>query len=431
MLAFECDRPTAGSARYNLSALNTVQIGRGDARRTVRSKDTLRVDVPDRQISTEHAEIHLEFGRFIIEDTRSKNGVRINGQKLSRALLEDGDRIELGHTILIFRNVMVETVEDRTLNGDELPIGLTTLSPVLENEFVRLEQIARSDTPVIVHGESGTGKELIAQALHLLSGRTGTLVAVNCGALPNTLVESELFGHRRGAFSGAIEDRPGLIRSADGGTLFLDEIGDLSASAQVALLRALQEKEVLSVGATRPVKVDLRVVSASHRDLPAMVASGEFRNDLLARLSGYTLDLPPLADRREDLGLFISTLLRRIVGGSAEKVHFTPEAAGAIFDYDWPQNIRQLEQCLTAAVALAGSSEIALDHLPSEMRDPGATNVTDAGPSDDAERDRLIALLREHRGNVSAVARARGKARMQIQRWLKRYQLDPRSFHGQ
>ncbi|WP_159396567.1 sigma 54-interacting transcriptional regulator [Sorangium cellulosum] len=300
--------------------------------------------------------------------------------------------------------------------------------------------VARSAIPVLLQGETGTGKEVMARAIHALSGRAGELVAVNCGALPRELVEGELFGYRKGAFSGATEDRPGLVRSADRGTLFLDEIGDLPAPAQAALLRVLQEQEVRPVGATRPVHVDLRVIAATHRPLQRLAAAGEFRADLLARLSGYTIALPPLRDRREDLGLLLGALLERAAPERAAHLQIDAGAARAMLRYRWPANVRELAQCATTAVVLAQRGTIEPGHLPEAVaraaegegegggdQEEGAAEG-DLRPEDGARRQELVALLGQHRGNITAVARAMGKARMQIQRWLKRYRIDPEQF---
>ncbi len=277
---------------------------------------------------------------------------------------------------------------------------------------------------MILEGETGTGKEVAARAIHALSGRRGDFVAVNCGALPAALVEGQLFGHRRGAFSGATEDRPGLFRAADGGTLLLDEVGELALPAQAALLRALEQREVLPIGATRPVPVDARVVAATHRPLDCLVEEGTFRRDLHARLAGLRLVLPPLRDRREDLGHLAAALLAR--AGASPLPSIDPRATRALLAAAWPGNVRQLEKCLTAAAVLAGGGPIGLDHLPAELRGPPAASADEGA----AQRDELVALLREHQGNVSAVARALGKARMQVQRWLKRYALDPEAFRA-
>jgi len=309
-----------------------------------------------------------------------------------------------------------------------------TLQTPLAHQFRLLGQVAQSQVAVVIRGDSGTGKELCARAVHKLSGRGGAFVAVNCGALPDTLVETELFGYRKGAFSGANEDRPGLLRSADRGTIFLDEIGDLPAPAQAAFLRALQEQEVVPVGGTRPVAVDFRLCAATHRDLDKLVTRGDFRADLLARISGYTVTLPPLRERREDLGLIVGTLLRRLFPDRADEVTFSSEAARALFAHEWPLNVRELEKALQAAVVLAAGEAVAVWHLPEAVRGAALDSSSSGGSAkplseeDRALRADLEARFREHKGNISAVARSMGKARMQIQRWVKRLGLDPESY---
>jgi transcriptional regulator with GAF, ATPase, and Fis domain len=288
----------------------------------------------------------------------------------------------------------------------------------------------------MLQGETGTGKELAARALHVWSGRAGPFVAVNCGALPEQLAESELFGVRRGAYTGAVEDRPGLIRASSGGTLLLDEVGELPAALQVKLLRVLQEHEVQPVGAAQPVRVDLRVVTATHRDLAALVEEETFRGDLFGRLTGLEVELPPLRDRRVDLGLLIPKLLRR--AGADPGVRFSREAGRALFRWSWPHNVRELEKALALAVALAGHGRLELAHLPEPVRtapeprlDPMAGRTTrPLSEADVTRRTELIELLRAHHGNVSAVARQLGVARMQIQRWCRRFHLDPASFRA-
>jgi DNA-binding NtrC family response regulator len=486
-LALELDRPLEPPSRHNLADIDEVVIGRGPVRSAERTVEAgirrLTVRVPDRWMSSTHARLGKVLGRWVVGDARSKNGTFLNGTRTEHATLADGDLIELGHTFFLFRaGVTVlpgdpPDVQGGALLGAATPAGLTTLVPPLAQELTRMVQIAPSTVSVIVHGESGTGKELIARAIHQLSGRPGSFIAVNCGALPDTLVETELFGYKKGAFSGAAEDRPGLVRAADRGTLFLDEIGDLPASSQAAFLRVLQEREVMPVGGTRPVPVDIRLVAATHRDLSKAADAGEFRADLFARLSGFTMTLPPLRERREDLGLLVGALLRRVAPEKAGTLSIGLDAARALFRYAWPMNVRELEKVLAAAAVLAGGGVIELEHLPEPVRAalhapritqpvaaiPDAPNVqrtptdlrgggadTEDGPAsevapldgggadddpagpltdeDRARRDQLVMLFREHGGNVSAVARAMGKARMQIQRWMRRYRIDPAEF---
>jgi DNA-binding NtrC family response regulator len=286
--------------------------------------------------------------------------------------------------------------------------------------------------PVLILGESGVGKEVVARALHAASNRKGLFVGVNCGAIPESLVESQLFGHVRGAFSGAVRDEPGFVRSADRGTLFLDEIADLPRASQAALLRVLQEREVIPIGTTRPVKVDLRFVAATHQSLATLVARGSFRHDLFARLAGYTLTVCPLRERKEDIGMLVPSILRKLDAERAPRVTFTPAAGRALFAHDWPFNVRELEHALAAAMVLAPDLRIDANHLGASVL--GEIEMTDA-PSDreppgadDPIRLQLLEQLAMHGGHVPTVARAMGKARMQVHRWLKRYGIDPGAY---
>ncbi len=382
-------------------------------------------------MSRAHARVTRAFGGWVVEDAGSKNGTLVGGRPVTRAELADGDVIEVGRTFLLFRRALpfepgaAAVVDGAVAQGRAA--GMFTLSPGFERALAALEKVAPAALPVILEGETGTGKEVAARAIHALSGRRGDFVAVNCGALPAALVEGQLFGHRRGAFSGANEDRPGLFRAADGGTLLLDEIGEMAPAAQAALLRVLEQREVLPLGATRPVPVDVRVIAATHRPLDRRVEEGAFRRDLHARLAGVRFLLPPLRERREDLGHLAATLLAR--AGVAPLPALEPRAARALLGAAWVGNVRQLEKCLTAAAVLSGGGPIAFEHLPAEVRGPPPAAVI-AEEQGEAARDELVTLLREHRGNVSAVARAMGKARMQVQRWLKRYALNPEAFRG-
>jgi len=328
---FSCDAPMAPvAAACNLDDVDEVTLGRGDpGAATVLDGDRrqLRLGFPDQWMSTRHARIERCVGGFWVADEGSKNGLLLNGDRTDGALLVDGDWIEAGHTLLRYRHGALPPPRQPRGSRSDGVVALLTALPTLEEQSRNLEEIARSMVSVVLRGETGTGKEVVARAVHQLSGRPGELIAVNCGALPATLLESELFGYRKGAFSNAVEDRPGLVRAADRGTLFLDEIGDLPQSSQAALLRVLQECEVTPLGGTRPVKVDLRVICATHRDLEARVALGQFRADLYARLSGHTFSIPPLRERREDLGLLTAALLRRIAPD--HDVRFEPDAVRA------------------------------------------------------------------------------------------------------
>jgi MoxR-like ATPase len=432
-LVLECARPSGLGARVRLDQLDELAIGRGPtlaAERGDAGRRMLTLRVADRLMSSTHARLRRMLGGWGLTDLESKNGTLVNGARAAEVRLADGDLIEIGHTLFRFRAGLPATGEPVVIppGPPELP-GTASLLPGLEEQLAALRKVAGSPAPIVLVGETGAGKELLARAVHAWSQRAGTLVAVNCGALNPNLIDSALFGHRRGAFSGASESRPGLVRAADGGTLFLDEIADLPPAGQAALLRVLQEREVLPVGETEPVRVDLRWLSATQRDLDALAASGRLRPDLLARLAGFRFALPPLRQRVEDLGLLAGTLLRRLAGDAAEGVTLAPEAARALVRHPWPGNVRELERVLESALPLAAGGAIQPAHLPAEMHaDRPAALPVPAG-ADELEA-RLVALLREHHGNLSAVARALGKARTQVQRWVKRFNLRPEDFAG-
>ncbi len=414
-----------GGARWDLAGIDTVEIGRGAepaARAVRRAGRALRVDCPDPWMSSVHLRFERARGHWLAVDAGSRNGILIDGARQTRTAVRDRDVIEAGRTFFLLRGGERAGVADLDLAqpaDDGRPL---TLDPELGHELDELERAARARVPILVGGPTGAGKERIARAVHAASGRRGPLVAVNCGALPAGLVESELFGHRKGAFSGAVAAHPGLIAASSGGTLFLDEIGDLPPAAQAALLRALEEREVRAVGATAAVEVDLRVVAATHRDLEAMIATGGFREDLLARLAGFTLELPPLAARRVDLGLLAGALL-------PPDAVLAAATARALFAYPWPRNVRELARVLERAVALAAGGELKPAHLPAEIAQARfAAPAAGDDAAGDARRAELVRLLELHRGNVTRVAADLGRVRQQVQRWLKALGLDPARY---
>ncbi|HEY8209228.1 MAG TPA: FHA domain-containing protein, partial [Myxococcaceae bacterium] len=283
-LALSCERPLEVPWRFALDGVDEVVLGRG-AERSFRLEESgpkkrLEIRAPDARMSSQHARLVRDLGRWVMEDAGSKNGVVVDGVFQKRALLSSDEPhlIELGHTFFVFSTRLVTGPLPLHLASDPRPLpeasGLSTFVPQLAADLSALREVARSPVPVLLTGETGSGKDVAARAVHACSGRTGPFVPVNCGALAATLVESELFGHRRGAFTGAVEERPGLVRAASGGTLFLDEVGDLPLPLQAALLRVLQDGEVLPIGAEKPVRVDVRVVAATNRDLAAFVERG-------------------------------------------------------------------------------------------------------------------------------------------------------------
>lgn len=440
VLALECERPWVGPARHSLFRLDEVLIGRGPVRSAKRERvdgqSRLTLCVPDGWMSSSHARLRRSGGTFVLEDQDSRNGSSLNGAPVSRGPVGHGDVIQLGHTLFqLAYDVPTPEGAPTETDASALPRDIRTLHPGLAAALAAVDRVASSNISILVQGETGTGKEVLAHAIHASSGRGGAFVAINCGALPQALVESQLFGYVKGAFSGAVRDEPGLVRAASGGTLFLDEVADLPKPSQVALLRVLQEREVLPVGATRPVSVDLRVVSATHRSLEELAARGEFRSDLLARLTGYSVTIPPLRERPMDLGLLIASALNDIGPASEGSVTLRVAAGRALLRYPWPFNVRELRQCLTLGATLAKEGVIEPSHLPprvasfSEVTGTPAPSTEQALSEEDARlKQELVARLQSYRGNVSDVARSFGRARTQIHRWMARFDVDAGSF---
>jgi transcriptional regulator of acetoin/glycerol metabolism len=434
-VVLEAERPLARGARYSLAGVQEVTLGRGPSRSASRTDDgtVLNLKLPGQLVSTRHAVLRAVVGEWILEDAGSRNGTFVNGKRtLGAAVVHAGDMVEVGRVFLMIRGAPVAEgpatpdVDAAVVCGS---YGLRTLLPELEEGHAALTRIVQgSASPILLLGPTGSGKEILARQVHAQSGRSGAFVAVNCGALPPGLVESSLFGHVKGAFSGAARPEAGFLRAADHGTLLLDEIGDLPSSSQAALLRVLQEREVVPVGTTRATKVDVRIVAATHRPLGALTASGGFRADLLARLKGYTHRLLPLRERMPDFGVLLADILEQVAKSQAPSVTLMPDAARTLLAYEWPGNIRELYQTIAGMVALAGGRPLDGRHLPSELFNP--SSVPEIPPKDpDSEedallRDRVVALLHTHRGNVSAVARDMQKAPTQVHRWIRRLDID-------
>jgi DNA-binding NtrC family response regulator len=402
--------------------------------------------LPVQAVSRVHAEIVWEAGHFSIRDRGSRNGIMVDGHPVTHSVLDAATELRIGDALLKFVDADIEQYVPYRLDGAMLA-GASRCTPTTElvggmqmdRIAAELERIAPTMLSVMLLGESGTGKEVASRELHKKSGRSGPFQAINCAAIPATLLESELFGYRRGAFSGADRDKPGLIRLADEGTLLLDEIGDMPLEAQAKLLRVLQSREVFPLGATAPERVDVRIICATHRDLRRLIQAGRFREDLYARLNEYPLRLPPLRDRKEDLFLLTRAFLAR---------HGRPDLVASygfmlgLIHYDWPYNVRELEACIKRTIALADGAVATEELLPETVRQAMAeygqiSTDEDAVPSvrepllcdrgssrsipSDAE---LRSLLERHEGNVAAVGRELGKARMQIHRWMQRYGIE-------
>ena len=336
------------------------------------------------------------------------------------------------------RMVRVSRAAGATQTRHEAPVtpsepALVGHSLAIIQVMKTLARVAPSQAAVLVAGETGTGKELVARMLHRFSDRADRrFVAVNCSALAEGLLESELFGHVKGAFTGASASRPGLFREADRGTLFLDEIGDISPALQARLLRALQEHEIVPVGSESPVKVDVRVLAATHRDLPALVREGRFREDLYYRLNVVTLTLPPLRDRRQDIPLLLDHFLRSLaLRHGRGPVAVDPEAQQRLLGYDWPGNIRELQNVLERAMLLAEQDVIGPEHLPPEVR-PSSRPPAAVLPSDgdeplrsleELERGHVQRVLAATGGSREGAARILGISRRTLTRMIQRWNL--------
>ena len=308
--------------------------------------------------------------------------------------------------------------------------GLITRSPKMEDLLRQAKMVADSDASVLIYGESGTGKELLARAIHRASRRSERpFVGVNCGAIPGELLESELFGHARGAFTGAVQAHKGLFQAADGGTLFLDEIGDMPLPLQVKLLRVVQEGEVRPVGSTQAIPVDVRVISATHRDLDAQKAAGLFREDLYYRLNVVSLKLPALADRREDIPLLAVHILRKL----AERYRkppstLAPDAMALLVAAPWPGNVRQLLNLLEQAVALTPTPVIPATLVGAALKEDAAALVPFEEARKTFERDYLVRLLKITGGNVTQAAQLAKRNRTEFYKLLQRHRLEPGMF---
>jgi DNA-binding NtrC family response regulator len=447
----ECEHLAAGGSRHALTGVDTVEIHRGRDRTTLRepagqgpdARTTLRLTMVDRRMSGAHVRIsRVSTHSFAIEDLGSKNGTSVNGQTITqRTLLGDGDVIEAGATFMLYRSGALSTdlepLDALSRHLTPPALGMATLNTSLAHVFQQLARVATVDGAICVLGATGTGKDVIARAVHALSGRAGPFVPVNCGALPTGLVESELYGHKRGAFSGADRDRVGMVQSANGGTLFLDEIGDLPLGSQASLLRFLQQREVTPLGGRKPEPVDVRVISATNQDIPSLVDKGKFRADLWARLSGFVARLPPLRARREDLGMLLSTLCAKLAPDVAGKLVLDRASARALLAHAWPLNVRELENVVRSSLALSTGADLVLRDLPEvagaassrpsfEVPTPNHTPTPPAvaeGPAHE-RRAGIEEALRLHRGNVAAAARHLGCSRGALHRWLNDLQID-------
>jgi DNA-binding NtrC family response regulator len=444
------DRPRGRAGLVLLYAGEYAALPAGwalDKETTIIGRDAgADIVLPVSAVSRRHAEVRREGDEYVARDLGSRNGILINGHPAAEAALEPLDELRIGDAILKLveegiddyaryrvDGVMIGGAQRRAPASSSLVGGLQ-----MDRILSELHRVARAPLNVLLLGASGTGKEVVASELHRLSGRAGRFAAVNCAAIPGNLLESELFGFKRGAFSGADRDKLGLIKAADGGTLLLDEIGDMPLEAQAKLLRVLQAREVTPLGATTPEPVDVRIVGATHRDLARLQTEGKFREDLFARLNEYKLALPALYERKEDVFVLLTSFLARL-GRTDLKPTFP--FMTALLHHDWPYNVRELEACIKRSVALADGPVLLPEHLPEAVTEamegygqaaPTAgqpSRIPPPGQGAPSEQE-LRELLQAHAGNVAAVGRILGKARMQVHRWMRRYAIEVEDYRG-
>ena len=445
-VVLEGARPLAGGARFALDGVAEIHVGRGDERTATLDgaggARRMTLGLPSPSLSRLHARLKRSPLGWYLEDAGSRNGSYLNGERVERGLVGANDLLELGHVFLTLRDFEQRRGQAagdlEAADLDREPAGLRTLLPTLTEGLDDVRRVSRSTIGVLLVGETGTGKEVLARAIHQLSGRTGPFVAVNCNTLTEGLAESQLFGHVRGAFSGAIADVPGFVRAADGGTLLLDEVGDLGATAQGALLRVLQEREVVPVGRAHAHKVDVRFVATSPRALDPGVARDRFRSDLFARLSGFVYPMTPLRERREDFGLLVAALLRKAGVREADRPRIAPDLGLGLLSHGWPLNVRELEQLLARTWLLADDGLMSGE--PSFVSAGEPEPRSGAAPSgrpgrvlsvEEQEMQRRLAeALAAARGNVTEAARALGKGRVQFHRLMKRLGVDARRFRA-
>ena len=374
-----------------------------------------------------HFSVHMDGDAYLLRDGGSDEGTLVDGQAVvGETSLAAGARIQAGEAVL----EMGTTHHDepvRAQEGDRLGEMLGR-SEVMRRLFAMIRRVAIHDVPVLVLGETGTGKELVARALHDHSPRAGgPFVAVNCGAISPQLIESELFGHVKGAFTGATTNRPGAFREAHGGTLFLDEIGDLALDAQVRFLRVLESGQVRPVGADREAPVDVRIVAATHRNMADEIEQGAFREDLFFRLNVMALVVPPLRERRDDVPLLAQHFLDTVV---ERTLQLSPAAVHRLQGHSWRGNVRALRNCLLRAALMTDgdvveSRHVSFDPMKMDVADPllGLRQVEVAGLLEEAERDAIVRALEASGGNKVAAARILGIAKSTLHIKLKRFDL--------
>jgi DNA-binding NtrC family response regulator len=410
----------------------------GDSTVSIGAMEDNDLVLHDETVSRYHCRIVQEGSSYVLVDLASTNGTFINRVRIKEGYLKPGCTIGMGQTELKFLTAdeKVEIVPSRKDHCGDI-IGK---HPRMREIYSIIEKISPTTTTVVIEGETGTGKEVVAQTIHKLSARAaGPLMVFDCGAVPQNLLESELFGHEKGSFTGAIMTRQGIFEMSHGGSLFLDELGELSFDLQPKLLRALEQREIRRVGSNKPIKVDVRVIAATNRNLEEEVRAGRFRQDLFYRLSVVRLFLPPLRDRVEDIPLLVKQFLRtasyaRGADGAPRVTGISREALDLLCAYSWPGNVRELVNVTERACSFCESDTIQVHDLPEQIRDAPTAGATRDLPTGEYtfkeakerwvssfERDYIVNLLRKNGGNISHAAREADIDRKYFRKLMRKY----------
>ncbi len=432
----ELIRDASGGLSMRLARLEvTVTAGADAGKRAASDRGLVRVGtapeldlvLTDPTVSRHHCDLAVRGARVLVTDHRSSNGTFADGVRLYEAEVGAGTILRVGQSTL-----QVQSTEDTVqvpLSSRDRFGALLGQSPAMRRAFAILERVAATDATVLLEGESGTGKELAAEGLHAASPRAdGPFVVFDCGAVQRELVESTLFGHVRGAFTGAVGDRAGLLEEADGGTIFLDEIGELPLDVQPKLLRALEKREVRPVGTNATRKVDVRIVAATNRNLEAEVNAGRFRADLYYRLAALRVELPPLRARAEDIPQLVQHFVEMLSPAGTTPPRLSDKALATLASQPWPGNVRELRNAVERALSVLGGEAFVTASVPTGAA-PGAGTDLLTLPLLEA-RDRVLEefekrylaeALRRNGGNVTATAREAGVNRKLIQRMMRRF----------
>lgn len=426
----------------------SINAGPDSGKELVSDKERIRVGAhttndlvltEDRTASRHHFEIQYTERGYLLVDLNSTNGTFLDGKRVERAYLNAQSLIRAGSCGLIFNPIDEEVT---VLPAEDSQLGdMVGQSVKMRQIFGLIKKIAPMDVSVIIQGETGTGKELVAQAIHENSSRKkGPLVVLDCGAIPPNLIESELFGHEKGAFTGAVSSRPGAFERARGGTIFLDELGELKMDLQPKLLRVLENREVRRVGGNDVIDIDCRVIAATNRDLVKEIQAGNFREDLFFRLSVIGIQLPALRQRRDDIPAITRKALSApdIVAQHGHK-EFTPAAMQIMQAYHWPGNVRELMNVVSHVLTFSEGPLIDVNHLPARIQGQAKEqplpfnehlSFKDAKEQllENFEREYLSQVLKRCDGNISRAARESGLHRKSIERLVKKYQLDTRAM---